>query len=178
MDVHNLKIQTGKCDFLRHEASFLGHVLRTDEIPTQDSKISTSKNWSPLTDIRSVRVFVSLYIYYRKYIWRFAEIATPLTNLLKDWGEFPPNDPDVLVAVDKLKETLIRIPVLDYIDVNDVDHQCGLMETMTPLTLTSDSKIMTCLRRVVGVFPTLCRFWTHQDGTSSQSALPLLSKRS
>ncbi len=27
MDVHNLKMQSARCDFLRHEASFLGHVL-------------------------------------------------------------------------------------------------------------------------------------------------------
>ncbi len=86
MDVHNLKMQPAKCDFLRHEASFLGHVLRADGILTQDSKISAIKNWPSLTDIRSVRAFVSLCNYYRKYIWRFAEIAVPLTNLLKDGG--------------------------------------------------------------------------------------------
>jgi hypothetical protein len=73
MDVHNLKMQTAKCDFLRHEASFLGHVLRADGILTQDSKISAIKNWPPLTDIRSVRAFVSLCSDYRKYIWRFAQ---------------------------------------------------------------------------------------------------------
>ncbi len=71
MDVYNLKMQPAKCDFLRHEVSFLGHVLRTDGILTQDSKISAIKNWPPLTDIRSVRTFVSLCSYYRKYIWRF-----------------------------------------------------------------------------------------------------------
>jgi hypothetical protein len=53
MDVHNLKMQTAKCDFLRHEAS----------------------------DVRSVCVFVSLCSYYRKYIWRFAEITAPLMKL-------------------------------------------------------------------------------------------------
>ncbi len=86
MDVHNLKMHPAKCDFLRHEASFLGHVLRADGILTQHSKISTIKNWPSLTDIRSVCVFVSLCTYYRKYIWRFAEVAAPLTNLLKDCG--------------------------------------------------------------------------------------------
>jgi hypothetical protein len=73
-----------KCEFLLHEAAFLGHVLRKDGILTQDSKISAIKNWPPLTDIRSVRVFVSLCSYYHKYIWRFAEISAPLTDLLKD----------------------------------------------------------------------------------------------
>ncbi len=120
MDVHNLKMQPAKCDFLRHEASFLGHVHRADVILTQDSKNSDIKNWPPLTDIRSVCAFVSLCNYYRKYIWRFAEIAAPLTKLLKDGGWCPPSDPDVLTAVDKLKETLFSSPVLAYFDVNAV----------------------------------------------------------
>ena len=84
MDAHNLRMQSPKCEFLRHESAFLGHVLRKDGILTQDSKISAIKNWPPLTDIRSVRVFVSLCSYYHKYIWRFAEISAPLTDLLKD----------------------------------------------------------------------------------------------
>jgi hypothetical protein len=120
MDVHNLKIQSVKCDFLRHEASFLGHVLRADGILTQDSKISVIKNWPPLTDIRSVCVFVLLCSYYRKYIWRFAEIAAHLTILLKDGGWCPSTDSDVLTTVDKIKEALIIRPVLAYFDVNSV----------------------------------------------------------
>jgi hypothetical protein len=67
-----------------------------------------------------VCAFVSLCSYYRKYIWRFAEIAAPLTNLLKDGGWRPPSDPDVLTAVDNLKEAMISSPVLAYFDVNDV----------------------------------------------------------
>jgi hypothetical protein len=109
-----------KCDFLRHEASFLGHILRVDGILTQDSKLSVIKNWPPLTDIRSVRAFVSLCSYYRKFIWKFAEIAAPLTDLLKDGGWRPPTDAAVLDAVAKLKEALISSPVLAYFDVNAV----------------------------------------------------------
>jgi hypothetical protein len=77
MDEHNLCMQSVKCEFIRHEAAFLGHVILKDGILTHDSKISAIKNWLPLTDIRSVRTFVSLCSYYRKYIWRFAEISTP-----------------------------------------------------------------------------------------------------
>ena len=68
MDTHNLRMPPAKCEFLHHEAAFLGHVLRKDGILTQDSKIAAIKNWPLLTDIRSVRAFVSLCSYYRKYI--------------------------------------------------------------------------------------------------------------
>ena len=43
-----------------------------------------------------------------------------MTNLLKDGGWRPPPDPDVLTAVDKLKEALISSPVLAFFDVNAV----------------------------------------------------------
>jgi hypothetical protein len=65
-------------------------------------------------------VFVLLWSYYDKYIWRFDVIAAPLTNLLKDGGWRLPTDPDVLTTVDKLKEVLINSPVLTYFDVNVV----------------------------------------------------------
>ncbi len=53
-------------------------------------------------------------------LWRFAEIAAPLTDLLKDGGLRPTTDAGVLDAVAKLKEALISRPVLAYFDVNAV----------------------------------------------------------
>ena len=93
-------------------------MLRKDGILTQDSKISAIKNWPPLTDIRSVRAFVSLCSYYRKYIWRFAEISAPLTDLLKDGQWRAPSAPDVLTGVESLKAALVSSPVLAYFDVH------------------------------------------------------------
>ena len=67
-----------------------------------------------------VVTIVSLCSYYRKFIWRFAEIAAPLTDLLKDGGWRPPTDAAVLDAVAKLKEALISSPVLASFDVDAV----------------------------------------------------------
>jgi hypothetical protein len=102
----------------RHETAFLGHVPREDGILTQDSKISAIKNWPPLTDIRSAREFVSLCSYYHKYIWRFAEISAPLTDLFKDGQWCSSSAPDVLVDVENLKVMLISSPDLTYFDVH------------------------------------------------------------
>jgi hypothetical protein len=102
------------------ETVFLGYVLRKDGILTQDSKISAIKNWSPLTDIRSLRGFVSLCSYYCKYILRFTEISDPLTDLLKDGQCRTPSAPDVIAAVESLKTALVIIPVLTYVDVHAV----------------------------------------------------------
>ena len=82
MNVCHLRMQPSKCEFFRHEAAFLGHIVSKDGIATQYSKLSAIQNWPALTDIKSVTVFVSLCSYYRKFVWRFAEIAQPLTDLL------------------------------------------------------------------------------------------------
>ena len=63
-------------------------------------------------------VFVSLCSYYHKFVWCFAEIAQPLTDLLRtdDWKT--PFSQEILDTVDKLKTALCSSPVLQYYDVN------------------------------------------------------------
>ncbi len=58
-------------------------------------------------DLRSVCAFVSLCSYYRNYIWRFAEISAPLTDLLKDGQWRSPSTPDVFEDAERLKAALI-----------------------------------------------------------------------
>jgi hypothetical protein len=101
-----------KCEFFRHEATFWGHIVNKDGIVIQHSKLSAIQNWPTLTDIKSVYVFVSLCSYYRKFVWSFAEIAQPLTDLLRVDGWKTPFFQDVLDTVDKLKVALCSSPVL------------------------------------------------------------------
>ena len=81
MNVCHLRMQPSKCEFFRHEAAFLGHIVSKDGIATQHSKLSAIQNWPALADKNSVCAFVSLCSYYRKFVWHFAEIAQPLTDL-------------------------------------------------------------------------------------------------
>ena len=75
-------------------------------------------NQELVTFDRHSRAFVSLCSYYHKYIWRFAEISDPLTDLFKDGQWCSPSAPDVLVDVENLKVALISSPVLTYFDVH------------------------------------------------------------
>jgi hypothetical protein len=84
MDAHNLCMQPARCEFLHQWRCILGSCA-SEGSSQKTLEISAIKNWPPLTDIRSVRVFVSSCSYYHKYIWCFAEISAPLTDLLKDW---------------------------------------------------------------------------------------------
>ena len=111
------RIQPGKCEFFRARADFLGHTLSATGISQQDSKVAAINNWPPLTDLKSVRSFVSLCSYYRKFIKDFAKIAQPLTDLMKSDGWRTPDFPEALQAVANLKQAITTAPVLAYFNV-------------------------------------------------------------
>ena len=118
MEKCKLRIQHKKCEFFREQAAFLGHVLSSEGISQQESKLEAIRNWPALSDLKSVRAFVSLCSYYRKFVKDFARIATPLTNLMKADGWHKPFRPEVLESFEKLKTALTSAPVLAYFDVN------------------------------------------------------------
>ncbi len=83
MEDCKLRVQPAKCGFFRTHGAFLGHILSEDGVSQQVSKLEAIKNWPELTDLKSVRAFVSLCSYYRKFISDFAGLAQPLTDLMK-----------------------------------------------------------------------------------------------
>ena len=118
MSAAKLRIQPAKCELFRDKGSFLGHVLSEDGISQQHSKVAAIQNWPPLTDLKSVRAFVSMCSYYRKFVDGFARIAQPLTDLMKKDCFKTPFSKEVLDAFEQLKSALTSAPVLQYFDVN------------------------------------------------------------
>ena len=118
MEKQNVRIQPPKCEFFRKEANFLGHVLTYEGIRQQPSKLTAITNFPPLKDLKTVRSFVSLCSYYRKFVKDFAGIARPLTDLLKADGWKTPIPDDAQKAFGHLKTALTTAPVLSYFDVS------------------------------------------------------------
>ena len=117
LDRANARIQPAKCEFFRTSVGFLGHDLSAEGISQQATKLEAITHFPPLTNIKSVRAFVSLCSFYRKYIRRFAEIAKPLTDLMRDGHWRDPSAPDIQAAFEALKTALTTAPVLAYFDV-------------------------------------------------------------
>ena len=117
MNRANARIQPAKSEFFRESIDFLGHRLSADGIQQQDRKLDAIKNFPPLTDLKSVRAFTSLCSFYRRYIHRFADLAQPLTDLLKTGHWRDPSSADLVAAVDALKEAMTTAPVLAYFDI-------------------------------------------------------------
>ncbi|GJZ38131.1 putative reverse transcriptase domain-containing protein [Tanacetum coccineum] len=70
-----------KCDFWISIVQFLGHVINSQGIHVDPSKIEAVNNWASPTTPTEIRQFLGLAGYYRRFIKGFSKIAKPLTEL-------------------------------------------------------------------------------------------------
>ena len=87
----NLKLQPDKCEFLRTEVAYLGHIIGRDGVRPNPTKIEAIKNFPVPKTVKAVRQFLGLSGYYRRFIKDYAKLAKPLTEFLKkdtkfQWG--------------------------------------------------------------------------------------------
>ena len=110
-----LRLQPNKCEFLRKEVTYLGHVINRDGVKPDPDKLTAVSNFpAPRTD-RQIKQFLGLAGYYRRFIPNFSKIAKPLTELLKKGAKFQwSNDQDLSFST--LKTLLCSEPLLQYPD--------------------------------------------------------------
>jgi len=85
---HNLKLQPDKCEFLRKEVIYLGHIITEDRIRPDPNKLYAVEKFSVPRKVKDVQFFLGLAGYYRKFIEDFSKIAKPLTKLTKKGEKF------------------------------------------------------------------------------------------
>jgi hypothetical protein len=85
---NQLYAKFSKCEFWLEEVTFLGHVLTTEGVAVDPTKIEAVKEWEQPRNLTDIRSFLRLAGYYRRFIENFSKIAKPMTNLLKKTNEF------------------------------------------------------------------------------------------
>ncbi|GBG71078.1 hypothetical protein CBR_g8377 [Chara braunii] len=111
----NFKINAKKCEWVKTQVLYLGHVLDGDGIKPEDSKIAAIRDWPTPRTLTELQSFLGLANYYRKFVRSFFTIAAPLRRLLRKetiWKW----DKDCTSAMKKLKQALIEYPVLKVAD--------------------------------------------------------------
>lgn len=99
----NLKVSLNKCDFLKKESEFLGHIVTHNGIKPNPHKIVAIKNFPIPKTVKEIQSFLGLTGYYRKFIQDYAKIIKPMTICLKKDAKIDINDPDYKESFEKLK---------------------------------------------------------------------------
>ena len=109
----NLKLKPSKCTFAQEKAKFLGHIVSSQGLSTEEEKVAKIINWPIPRNVSELRSFNGLASYYRRFIKNYASIAAPLNRLLE--LKTPYNwTPDCQAAFDLLKKQLSSAPILSF----------------------------------------------------------------
>lgn len=111
----NLKIQLPKCNFLRSEVAYLGHVITPEGVKPNPGKIEAIKKFPLPQTQKDIRSFLGLFGYYRRFINNYAHLTKPFTNCLKK-GHKVIHDNTFLNAFETCKNILTNEPILQYPD--------------------------------------------------------------
>lgn len=111
----NLKLQPDKCEFLRQEVCYLGHIIINEGLRPDPKKIVAVKEFPTPKTARNVKQFLGLAGYYRRFIPNFSKTARSLTELLKKDRDFRWNT-DQENAFVRLRDMLCEEPILQYPD--------------------------------------------------------------
>ena len=116
-----LKLKPSKCEFFKKWIHYLGHIVSNKGIETDPKKIEAIVKWPGPHTVHEVRKFLGFTNYYRKFVYKYAQIARPLNKLISgenakkkhrrvDWGE------DQEISFSELKDACTKTPVLAYAD--------------------------------------------------------------
>ena len=110
-------LKPSKCDFVKSEISFLGHIVSADGLKVDPKKVAAVQHWPTPSDVHQVRAFLGLGNYFRNFIRGYSNLVRPLNELWKaakfDWTE------RCTAAFRGLKYALLYAPMLMLPDFAD-----------------------------------------------------------
>ncbi|XP_068228128.1 uncharacterized protein [Palaemon carinicauda] len=78
-----LDINLKKSEFARTKIVYLGHEVGLGKVSVQQAYVEAITEFPIPKNKREVRKFLGMVGYYRRFVKNFADLAAPLTNLLK-----------------------------------------------------------------------------------------------
>ncbi|KAL0554279.1 hypothetical protein IC582_008196 [Cucumis melo] len=76
------------CEFWRKKVTFLDHVVSSEGVSVDPTKIEAVTSWPRLSTVSDVRSFLGLVGYYRRFVEDFSRISSPLTQLTRKGTPF------------------------------------------------------------------------------------------
>ncbi|KAL5471615.1 hypothetical protein EMCRGX_G029750 [Ephydatia muelleri] len=106
-----LKIKPSKCHLMQTRVRYLGHIVSSKGIEIDPEKVRCVSDWPTPTDQRSLKQFMGLASYYKRFVQGFAQVAAPLnalTEKTKTWEWTAECNGAFL----ELKKRLVSAPIL------------------------------------------------------------------
>ena len=110
-----LKLKAEKCSFGRGEVEYLGYVVSKKGLAPQAGKVKAVKDFPTPVDLKTLRSFLGLASYYRRFIPQFSVVASPLHALTRKNVDFS-WDSVCEEAFQLLKGLLTTAPLLAFPD--------------------------------------------------------------
>lgn len=107
----NLTLQTAKCKFAAKRVIYLGHILSKSGIEVDPDKTRAISTLPPPQNPKKLRSFMGMANYYRKYIFGYSKICTPLNALLYKNAKYIWTE-SCQQAFDTIKSHLLNAPIL------------------------------------------------------------------
>ena len=78
-----LQADITKCAFHIKEVLYLGLIIITEGVKMDSAKVSTIVKWLTLVNVKDVQSFLGFANFYRRFIYGYSKLASPLTHLTK-----------------------------------------------------------------------------------------------
>ena len=106
-----LRLKPSKCHLAKRQVTYLGYNVSEGGISADSNKVDAVKRFPTPNDVGSLRSFLGLASYYRRFVPGFSKVAEPLFSLTRKdvtfkWSEICDN------AFQKLKTLLTSAPLL------------------------------------------------------------------
>ena len=87
----NITLKLHKCEFIKSQMKFLGHIISATGISTDPEKLRSIVEFPVPKNLKPLRAFLGLTGYYRKFTSKYAEYTVPLLQLVRKnikwkWG--------------------------------------------------------------------------------------------
>jgi hypothetical protein len=139
---HQLYAKYIKCEFWLGDVPFLGHVISSEGISVDPSRVRDVQDWKPPRTVHQVCSFLGLAGYYHRFISNFSKIAKPITNLLKKDDKYIWNT-EHNETFQTLKKLLTTSPVLAQSDITkSFDVDCVTFCTRLGYVLMQDGRVI------------------------------------
>ena len=146
---HNFSVKPSKCHWCQSSAPWLGHIISSDGIRPNPSKIEPILKLSFPKTVTELRSFIGMVSFYRNFWRKRAELMAPLTALCgKSKGKLSPTTPDLIRSFNAVKaliaeEVLLAFPNPNttydiYTDASDYQLGAVLMQDGKTIAFRKD----------------------------------------